>query len=299
MSNANGLGGGMVGGSGLSGNSFNGMASSLMGAINGGIGGMSMGNMDMGRMSGNDGYGRSKMSGGYGNSGGGGYSRGGGGGGGRGGAVAMIYGIDPNKFNCQRVFNLFCQYGNIMKIMFLKTKEGCVMMEMAEPDGVQNIIENVSNSSMFDQKVRVDWSKKDYVTEVKNPHILPDGTLSYMSFENDRNNRFDTPERAARNRILPTTKFLHFFNVPKMDDDELDKIFTDHGAPSPVRIKWFPGGSDRSSSGLVEFDSIQEACEALVICNHHKIEGDKFPYIMKLCFSQGPRERRDRDRVRD
>merc|ERR1719309_759422 len=157
MSNANGLGGGMVGGSGLSGNSFNGMASSLMGAINGGIGGMSMGNMDMGRMSGNDGYGRSKMSGGYGNSGGGGYSRGGGGGGGggRGGAVAMIYGIDPNKFNCQRVFNLFCQYGNIMKIMFLKTKEGCVMMEMAEPEGVQNIIENVSNTAMFGLKVRV------------------------------------------------------------------------------------------------------------------------------------------------
>merc|ERR1719383_1388199 len=219
--------------------------------------------------------------------------------GGRGGnmspAVAMVYGIEPDKFNCQRIFNLFCQYGNIRKVMFLKTKEGCVMMEMASPEAVQNCIDNVSNSAMFGLKVRLDWSKKDYVTEVKNPHTLPDGTPSYMSFEQDRNNRFDNPERAAKNRILPAAKFLHFFNVPKMEDSDLENIFTDNGAPSPTRIKWFPSNNDRSASGLVEFDSTQEACEALVICNHQKIEGDRFPYIMKLCFSQGPRERRGRD----
>jgi len=282
MPSSGGMGGGMAG------NSFTGMASTLMGAISGGMGGMSMNNMDgMGRMGNNDGYGSSSM---------GMNSYGGGGGNFRGrSAVAMIYGIEPDKFNCQRIFNLFCQYGNIRKVMFLKTKEGCVMMEMADPEGVQNVIENVSNTAIFGLKVRVDWSKKDYVTEVKNPHTLPDGTLSYMSFENDRNNRFDTPERAAKNRILPATKFLHFFNVPKMDDTEMENVFTDQGAPCPTRIKWFPGNNDRSASGLCEFDSTQEACEALVICNHMKIEGDKFPYIMKLCFSQGPRERKPRD----
>jgi len=267
------------------------MASSLMGAISGGMGGMSMGvgsGMDMGRMGGgHDGYGTSMSS-----MGGMGY----GGNNMRGrSAVAMIYGIEPDKFNCQRVFNLFCQYGNIRKIMFLRTKEGCVMMEMAEPEGVQNIIENVSNTAIFGLKVRVDWSKKEYVTDIKNPHVLPDGTPSFINFENDRNNRFDTPERAAKNRILPATKFLHFFNVPKMEDADMEAVFTDNGAPAPTRIKWFPGSSDRSSSGLCEFDSVQEACEALVIGNHTKIEGDKFPYVMKLCFSQGPRERRTRD----
>ena len=297
-----GMSGGM-GGMGMGSNSFNGMASSLMGAINGGMGGMSMGNnmgggmgnsmgnMDRGRMSGNDGYGIGMGSMGlnvsYGGSRNSSY-------GGR-GAVAMIYGLEPDRFNCHRVFNLFCQYGNIRKIMFLKTKEGCVMMEMADQEGVQNVIDNVNNIAIFGLKVRVDWSKKDFVTEVKNPHTLPDGTLSFVSFESDRNNRFDTPERAAKNRILPATKYLHFFNVPKMEDSTFENIFTDAGAPGPTRIKWFPGSSERSSSGLVEFDSIQEACEALVTCNHAKIDGDKFPYIMKLCFSQGPRERRTRD----
>ena len=281
-----GMAGGMDRGMGM--NSFNGMASTLMGAMNG-LNSMSMNSMDS-RL--NDGYGvqgRSMNS--Y--SGGNNFQQGG-----RGGnvtpAVAMVYGIEPDKFNCQRIFNLFCQYGNIRKVMFLKTKEGCVMMEMASPEAVQNCIDNVGNSAMFGLKVRLDWSKKEYVTEVKNPHTLPDGTLSFMSFEQDRNNRFDNPERAAKNRILPAAKFLHFFNVPKMEDSDLENIFTDNGAPSPTRIKWFPSNNERSASGLVEFDSTQEACEALVICNHQKIEGDKFPYIMKLCFSNGPRERRER-----
>jgi len=305
-----GMGGGGMGGmnSGMGGNSFNGMASSLMGAIAGGMGGMSMGGgggMDMNR--GNDGFhGHSSISGMAMNNFGGGQNYGGhnsyGGGNqmhsnlrGR-SSVAMVYGLEPDKFNCQRVFNLFCQYGNIRKVSFLKSKEGCVMMEMAEAEGVQNIIDNISNSAIFGLKVRVDWSKKEFVTEVRNPHNLADGSPSYVSFEQDRNNRFDTPERAAKNRILPATKFLHFYNVPKLEEGDLETVFTDKGAPSPTRIKFFPSSNERSSSGIVEFDSTQEACEAIVMCNHSKIDGDKFPYIMKLCFSQGPRDsRRTRD----
>jgi len=30
--------------------------------------------------------------------------------------VLMMYGLDPVKFNCQRVFNLLCGYGNVLKV---------------------------------------------------------------------------------------------------------------------------------------------------------------------------------------
>ena len=102
-----------------------------------------------------------------------------------------------------------------------------------------------------------------------------------------RNNRFDTPDRAAKNRIIAPTSILHFYNVPKMEDEEMEAIFTDRGAPAPNKVKWFPAKSDKSVSGLVEFDSVQEACESLVMINHTEIEGTnkKYPYCMKLCFS--------------
>jgi len=30
--------------------------------------------------------------------------------------VLMVYGLDHIKFNCQRVFNLLCGYGNVIKV---------------------------------------------------------------------------------------------------------------------------------------------------------------------------------------
>jgi heterogeneous nuclear ribonucleoprotein L len=205
--------------------------------------------------------------------------------------VCMMYGAEPDKFNCQRVFNLVCQYGNVRKIMFMKNKEGTVMIEMADPDSVHRLIENLSNTAIFGLKLRMDWSKKDCVNEIRKPFELPDGTDSYASFERDRNNRFDTPEKAAKNRILAPTKTLHFYNVPKMEDSELEAVFAGKEAPLPARIKWFPSASEKSASGNAEFDSVQEAAEALVLCNHAQIDGHKvkYPYTMKLCFSHaGP-----------
>lgn len=39
-----------------------------------------------------------------------------------GGSVLMVYELDPEKVNPDKVFNLFCLYGNVAKIKFLKTK---------------------------------------------------------------------------------------------------------------------------------------------------------------------------------
>jgi len=35
------------------------------------------------------------------------------------GAVLMVYGLNPEKMNCQRLFNLFCLYGNVVRVRWL------------------------------------------------------------------------------------------------------------------------------------------------------------------------------------
>ena len=42
-----------------------------------------------------------------------------------------------------------------------------------------------------------------------------------------------------------------------------------------------------NSWGLIGFETVSEAVEALVCCNHLPVPNPtgKFPYIMKLCFS--------------
>merc|ERR1719228_637522 len=172
-------------------------------------------------------------------------------------SVCMIYGIEPNKMNCQRLFNLFCQYGNINRIMFMKSKEGCAMIEMADGEACGRAIENLNHTMVFGSKLRLDFSKHQYIEDIRQPHELPDGTNSFQDFRRDRNNRFDTPERAAKNRIIAPTKILHFYNTPKMDDDELEDMFTSRDTPCPAKIKWFPAKSEKSVTGLVEFDTAE------------------------------------------
>ena len=58
------------------------------------------------------------------------------------------------------------------------------------------------------------YSKQAYITDVTKPYDLPDGTPSFKDFMGSRNNRFNTPEAAQKNRIQPPAKVLHYFNVP-------------------------------------------------------------------------------------
>ena len=32
------------------------------------------------------------------------------------GAVLMVYGLNMDHFNCQKLFNLFCLYGNVVRV---------------------------------------------------------------------------------------------------------------------------------------------------------------------------------------
>lgn len=34
------------------------------------------------------------------------------------GSVMMVYGLHPDSFNCDRLFNLFCLYGNVIRVGF-------------------------------------------------------------------------------------------------------------------------------------------------------------------------------------
>jgi hypothetical protein len=39
------------------------------------------------------------------------------------GCVLMVYGLNPERMNCDRLFNLFCLYGNVIKVTRLSLLE--------------------------------------------------------------------------------------------------------------------------------------------------------------------------------
>jgi len=200
----------------------------------------------------------------------------------------MVYGLALEKMNAARLFNLFCLYGNVVRIKFLKTKEGCAMVQMGDALAVERAVSNLNNTTFFGSKMQLGFSKQAFLADVANPYQLSDGTPSFQDFMGSKNNRFINPEMASKNRIQPPSKILHFFNTPPgLEADDIESLFTTHGSPKPKCVKMFPSKTERSSSGLIEFESLSDALEGLVICNHQPVPNPngKFPYIMKLCFS--------------
>ena len=205
-----------------------------------------------------------------------------------GSSVTMVYGLSTAKMSCSRIFNIFCLYGNVVRVKFLKTKEGCAMVQMGDSLAVERVVTNLNNVTFFEAKMQLGFSKQAFLADVQQPYELPDGSPSFMDFMGNKNNRFINPEMAAKNRIQPPSKILHFFNTPPgLEATDIEELFLSHSTPRPKCIKMFPSKTDRSSSGLIEFETLGDALESLVIANHLPVENPsgKFPYIMKLCFS--------------
>ncbi|XP_050301094.1 heterogeneous nuclear ribonucleoprotein L isoform X2 [Anthonomus grandis grandis] len=229
------------------------------------------------------------------------------------GAVLMVYGLDPLRTNADKLFNLMCLYGNVARIKFLKSKEGTAMVQMGDSVAVERCVQNLNNVAVGltgaapllnhhhkenqenttdtqakEHKLQLAFSKQPYLSEVTNPYPLPDKSPSYKEYLNNKNNRFMNPAMASKNRIQPPSKILHFFNTPpQVTETELIQVFKDYDVTPPKAVKLFPMKSERSSSGLLEFETTTEAVAAVMACNHAAIEspGTKFPFIMKLCFS--------------
>jgi len=206
------------------------------------------------------------------------------------GCVLMVYGLG-NTMNCDKMFNLFCLYGNVVRVKFLKSKEGSAMIQLGDHASCERAITNLHNSIIFENKLQLSHSKQAFLNDVPNPHDLPDGTPSFQDYMGNRNNRFTNPEAAQKNRIQVPTRILHYFNAPpQLTEDDLNNIFKETGAKPPSKIKQFPSKTDRSSTGLLEWDNKNDSMESLICANHAPVANPngKHPFIFKLCFSATP-----------
>ncbi|CAI4228641.1 unnamed protein product [Auanema sp. JU1783] len=209
------------------------------------------------------------------------------------GCVIMVYGLDQAKINCDMLFNLFCQYGNVLRVKFMLAKVDTAMVEMGLPEHVTNVMGYLQGVTLFGMTIELKPSFQAGVREVKEPFDMPDGTPSFKDFTNSRNQRFSTAEAALRNRLTVPTRVIHWYNAPpEMDGQKILDLFAERGAPLPASTFVFPSRTERSSSGTAEFDSLEKATEALSLANHTPVPSPagKSPYIVKMAFTH-PRSR--------
>ncbi|XP_031557317.1 heterogeneous nuclear ribonucleoprotein L-like isoform X2 [Actinia tenebrosa] len=205
------------------------------------------------------------------------------------GCVLMVYGLNHEKMNCERIFNLFCLYGNVIKVKFLTNKPGACMVQMSDKIASEMVIRNLSGSVIFESKINIMFSKHPFIADSSVVTALPDGSPSAMNFSDNRNNRFKyLPEgQSLKNRYQPPTRMLHFFNAPpNCTVDHLRDVFVKAGALAPLKGTFFSKANTKSSAGLLEMADIRSAMEALILTNHYTMNspgGGSF--TLKLAFS--------------
>ncbi|XP_056465638.1 heterogeneous nuclear ribonucleoprotein L-like isoform X2 [Gadus chalcogrammus] len=203
-------------------------------------------------------------------------------------SVAMVSGLHPSKMNCTRIFNLFCLYGNIEKVKFMKSVPGTSLVEMGDEYAVDRAITHLNSIRVFAKRLNVCVSKQHSVIPSQ-VFELEDGSSSYKDFSMTRNNRFSSAGQASKNIIQPPSAVLHFYNVPPcVSQDHLLRLCEEHDVPGFVKFKVFDAKpSSKTISGLLEFDSKTQAVEVLTVLNHYQIRipNGSNPYTLKLCFS--------------
>ena len=82
------------------------------------------------------------------------------------------------------------------------------------------------------------YSKQAYLADVSMPYDLPDGSPSFKSYVNSKNNRFLNSDMASKNRLQPPCKVLHFYNTPPgLTEDDLRKVFEENDTHVPAEVR--------------------------------------------------------------
>ncbi|CAF1207454.1 unnamed protein product [Adineta ricciae] len=219
-------------------------------------------------------------------------------------SVFNVDGLSSPNWNCERLFNLLCVYGNVLRIKFLKSKEGGAMVQMNRCENLHQHLKNLSSTFIFGQTFTIFNSRQSEVQPLARPFPLENGDASYMEFDTNRNNRYLTSDQAMKNRPVGPAHVLYYFNTPpNMSEVDIVRFFEDVGAKRPVKIKNFPSRKEshhdrdrrhnnqpRGVTGLAEFRTITDACEALILANNYPIphSSSRWPYFFKLTFSAAP-----------
>ncbi|KAH8858574.1 Heterogeneous nuclear ribonucleoprotein L [Schistosoma japonicum] len=198
----------------------------------------------------------------------------------------------PQRMNCDHLFNLLCLYGNVARIKFLKTRPGYALVQVGNPETGDLIHRYFNGVCVFGQVIQFHHSKVTELKEHENLGTLSDGSPIMKNYMTDPNNRFRNQMVAAKSRILEPSRTLHFFNAPlNFSPDDICRVFADSGAIPPPRVVIFTSkAGQKTSLGLVEWDTLTEALEALILANHRPVHlsGYAHPFHLKIAFSPKP-----------
>eukprot|EP00301_Raphidiophrys_heterophryoidea_P016600 c261_g1_i1.p1 GENE.c261_g1_i1~~c261_g1_i1.p1 ORF type:complete len:453 (-),score=107.16 c261_g1_i1:190-1548(-) len=203
------------------------------------------------------------------------------------GGVLMVYNLPREGLTCDRIFNLFCLYGNVSKVKLLTGKEGTAMVQMFDKMHADQALAHINKLNLGGQEVVVTYSKHPYIAEGRSGQGEDevDHQLT-KDYTNSQCNRFVKQHVMSYKHIYPPSSVLYFSNVsPTATEQSLIDHFSSLSIKPPNKVKMFPTPSTPQASpkktGLFEFGSVEDAAMAIFASNNFRLDG----HTLKLAFS--------------
>lgn len=206
--------------------------------------------------------------------------------------VLIVYNLEE-RLTCDNIFNLFCIYGNVIKIKRLHLKPGVALVQMGDPRQAELARTCLNSAKLFRQRLEIQFSKHP---AIKDPRDPPPGEDPQNPFTKDYStsplNRFRNPASTYNHRYKPTN-VLFFSRAPiSCTEQTLQELFTQAGVSAPTGIKFFdqpranpsakqPERPRNFKSGLIHFENPTVASEALCLVNHSRLDNS----TLRLAFS--------------
>ncbi|KJE97764.1 hypothetical protein CAOG_007867 [Capsaspora owczarzaki ATCC 30864] len=158
--------------------------------------------------------------------------------------VLMIYHINPQRMTCQSLFNLFCLYGNVLRVRILANRTDAALLQFDQAHAADTALANLNRAVIFGTSLEVTHSRNTYIAGAATAPI-PGSPATLVDFSDSPHNRFTNQRAAMKNRISPPTRNVHFFGLGVgATEEHIRSIFTPAGIEEPESIKLFEKGGN-------------------------------------------------------
>jgi len=208
-------------------------------------------------------------------------------------SVLILYNVDE-RLTCDTLFNVFCIYGNVIKVKILaKKRPGTALVQMGNPVFADLAMTSLNGVQIFGKHIQVSYSKHPHIADSRpysdaaQRELQLDDENPTRDYSASQLNRFIRHNSNLKHIYKPST-VLYFSNAaPSITEETMKQVFASEGSPIPTKVKFFElrrsesvRGHDKKV-GLLEFEDVPTATDAVAICNNKFIEH----CTLKLSFS--------------
>ncbi|KAI5058943.1 hypothetical protein GOP47_0025262 [Adiantum capillus-veneris] len=162
--------------------------------------------------------------------------------------------INAEKVDADKLFNLFSNYGNIVRIKFLHNKPDHALVQMGDGLQAELAVTFLKGCPIFGKRMEVNYSKHPQINPSTDTHDYSSSNLNRFNRNISKNYRY----------CCAPTKMIHISSLPA---DATEAKITAYLAPhgNIIESKLFEANGKKQA--LVHFENDEQATEALV-CKH-------------------------------